>query len=251
VSQFAEYAAKYRNVRFERREGILQITLHTDGGPLKWGAVKGSVHAQLGDAFYDVGRDPENRVVILTGTGDTFCAEFNLQELPPMGSVLSHEEWYDVVREGKDMLMNLLEIDAPVIGVANGPALIHAELLALSDIVLAADHASFADVAHYPLGVVPGDGVHVVWPMLLGPNRGRYFLMTGEQIPAVEAKALGIVGEVLPRDKVLDRAWELARTLAQKPPRVLRHSRVALTYRLKKHLLEELGHGLMLEGHGL
>jgi enoyl-CoA hydratase/carnithine racemase len=196
-----------------------------------------------------VGRDPLNEVVILTGTGDVFCTEFNMDELPTDST--DHDAWYRIVREGKDLLMNLLDIDAPVIGAANGPAHYHAELLALSDIVLAADHATFADLAHYPSSTVPGDGVHVVWPMLLGPNRGRYFLMMGEQIPAAEAKALGIVGEVLPKDRLLPRAWEIARMLKQKPLRVLRNTRIALTQRLKKNLLEELGVGLQLEGHGL
>jgi enoyl-CoA hydratase/carnithine racemase len=249
MNDLAQYSNRYRNIAFERRDGVLQISLHTNGEPLKWGAIKGSIHDQLGEAFYHVGRDPQNEVVILTGTGDVFCTEFKLDELPMDGG--DHESWYRIVREGKDMLMNLLDIDAPVIGVVNGPAHIHAELLALSDIVLAADHASFADLAHYPFNTVPGDGAHVVWPMLLGPNRGRYFLMMGEQIPAAEARTIGIVGEVLPQDQLLPRAWELAHMLRQKPRRVLRNTRIALTQRLKKNLLDDLGHGLQLEGNGV
>lgn len=251
MARLAEYAEKYRNVAFTREDGILQIRLHTDGGPLTWGAIKGSVHGQLADAFYDVGNDLENRVVIITGTGDTFCTQFNFGELPEIGKTMSHEDWYIITHEGKRLLANLLDIETPVIGVANGPALIHAELIALSDIVLAAEHATFGDAAHYPINTVPGDGAHTTWLSLLGPNRGRYFLMTGEQIPAAEAKSLGIVGEVWPADKVLGRAWEIARTLIQKPDRVLRYTRVLLTQRLKKQLLDELGYGLALEGSGL
>lgn len=249
MSDFAQYSNQHRNIAFERRDGILQIRLHTEGMPLKWGAVRGSIHDQLGEAFYQVGRDPLNEVVILTGTGDVFCTEFNMDELPADSG--SDQGWYRIVREGKDLLMNLLDIDAPVIGAVNGPAHCHAELLTLSDIVLAAEHASFADLAHYPSSTVPGDGVHVLWPMLLGPNRGRYFLMMGEQIGAAEAKTLGIVGEVLPKDRLLPRAWEIAYMLKQKPLRVLRNTRIALTQRLKKNLLDELGLGLQLEGHGL
>ena len=249
MNDLAQYSNRYRNISFERRDGVLQITLHTDGGPLKWGAIKGSIHDQLGEAFYHVGHDTQNEVVILTGTGDVFCTEFNMDELPM--DAMNHDAWHRIVREGKDLLTNLLDIDVPVIGAVNGPAHVHAELVALSDIVLATDHASFADIAHLPGGTVPGDGVHVVWPMLLGPNRGRYFLIMGEQIPATEAKALGIVGEVLPKDRLLPRAWEIARMLKQKPQRVLRNTRLALTQRLKKNLLDELGYGLLLEGHGL
>lgn len=249
MNDLAEYSNRFRNIDFERRDGILQMTLHTDGGPLKWGAIKGSIHDQLGEAFYCIGRDTQNEVVILTGSGAVFCTEFNMDELPM--DAAGHDAWYRLVREGKDLLMNLLDIDVPVIGAVNGPAHVHAELVALSDIVLAADHASFADIAHFPGGTVPGDGVHVVWPMLLGPNRGRYFLMMGEQIPAAEAKAIGIVGEVLPKERLLPRAWEIARMLKQKPLRVLRNTRIALTQRVKKNLVEELGYGLLLEGNAL
>jgi enoyl-CoA hydratase/carnithine racemase len=251
MAQLSDYADKYRNVAITREDGILQMRLHTDGGPLTWGAIRGSVHGQLAEAFHDVGNDLENRVVIITGTGDTFCTQFNFDELPSGGTAMTHEDWYIIAHEGKRLLANLLDIEMPMIGVANGPALIHAELIALSDIVLAAEHASFADLAHYPGNTVPGDGAHTTWLSLLGPNRGRYFLMMGEQIPAAEAKSLGIVGEVLPADKVLDRAWEIARVLVQKPDRVLRYTRVALTQRLKKQLLDELGYGLALEGSGL
>jgi enoyl-CoA hydratase/carnithine racemase len=249
MSDLAAYANHYRNIKLERREGILQVSLHTGGAPLKWGAVKGSVHEQLGDAFYNIGRDPQNRVVILTGTGDSFCTEFNFDELPMQAG--TPDGWYDITREGKDLLTNLLEIDVPVIGAVNGPALIHAELVIMSDIVLAAEHAVVADLAHFPGGTVPGDGAHVIWPMLLGPNRGRYFLMMGEQIPAAEARTLGLVGEVLPRERLLARAWEVAAMLTQKPQRVLRNTRIALTQRMKKHFQEELGYGLLLEGHGI
>ena len=130
-------------------------------------------------------------------------------------------------------------------------ALIHAELVIMSDIVLAAEHAVVADLAHFPGGTVPGDGAHVIWPMLLGPNRARYFLMMGEQIPAAEARTLGLVGEVLPRERLLARAWEVGTMLTQKPQRVLRNTRIALIQRMKRHFQEELGYGLLLEGHGI
>jgi enoyl-CoA hydratase/carnithine racemase len=130
----------------------------------------------------------------------------------------------------------------PVIGAVNGPARIHAELVVLSDIVLASETATFQDAPHFPNGVVAGDGVHIVWPLLLGPNRGRYFLLTGQEISAEEALRLDFVGEVLPADQLLPRAHELAQQLADKPITTLRY-----TQRLKRHLLDDLGYGLMLE----
>lgn len=244
MTRLTQYQDKYPNIRLERKNGILQVTLHTRGDSLKWGALESSIHFQAGDAFYQIGRDPENKVIILTGTGSTFCSEFDMDELPEHADA---RYWSGVIREGKDLLMNLLDIDTPVIGVANGPATIHAELILLSDIVIAADTAVFADHAHFVSGIVPGDGVQVVWPMLLGPNRGRYFLLTGEQIGAQEARDIGLVGEVQPRESALERAWELAEQLALQPKQTRRYARVALTHNIKKRLLDELGYGLTME----
>jgi enoyl-CoA hydratase/carnithine racemase len=87
--------------------------------------------------------------------------------------------------------------------------------------------AVFQDLPHFPSGLVPGDGVHVVFPLLLGANRGRYFLLMGEKIDAKEAKHLGLVGEVLPPDKLLARVWEVAHHLLQRPPLYVRIPRNA------------------------
>lgn len=247
MSSLSQYSGKYRNVKFERRSGVLQVTLHTDGGPLKWGGTADSIHGQLPDAFYDVGRDEENRVVILTGTGNVFCTEFDLSQLPAPGPDFTANVVPGLFKDACGLLMNLLDISVPVIGAVNGPASIHAELLALSDVVLAAEHATFADIAHFPNGVVPGDGVQVVWPALLGPNRGRHFLLCGEQISAVEAQRLGVVAEVLPAAKLLPRAWEIATNFAQKPTRTLRYTRTAFTQHWRKRMHDELGYGFMLE----
>jgi hypothetical protein len=65
MTDFDQYASKYQTIRMERRNGILQMTLHSDGGPLRWGFLP---HGELPAAFYDVGSDHENRVVIITGT---------------------------------------------------------------------------------------------------------------------------------------------------------------------------------------
>lgn len=240
-----DYARRYRNLAFERRDGVLECRLHSDGGPLRWGAQTDSVHAQLGPAFADVARDPGNRVVILTGTGDSFCAAMNPAEMPTKDE---DGKWSRVMREGREMLMNLMNIEVPVIAAVNGPALIHAELAVLADIVLAAETAEFADHAHFPHGVVPGDGVQTVWPMLIGVNRARYFLLTGQRLDAREALALGVVSEVLPAEALLERARAIAHDLAAKPLVALRYTRAVLTQNIKRRLLDELGHGLALEG---
>ena len=136
----------------------------------------------------------------------------------------------------------------PVIAAVNGPAVAHSELAVLCDIVLAAEHTYFQDAPHFPGGLVPGDGMQVIWPLLLGANRGRYFLLTGQQLHAEEALRLGVVGEVLPADKLMERAYELAAGLAQRNPILLRNTRHALVRPLKRAMADDLHTGLALEG---
>jgi enoyl-CoA hydratase/carnithine racemase len=246
MSSFDEYRDKYSMIRMRREDGILEMQFHTDGKPLHWSLIP---HGQLEQAFLDVGRDRENGVVILTGTGDAFS-----------GPQLAHgghnhardpataEKWDPIYWEGKHLLGNLLNIEVPMIAAVNGPAVRHAEIPLLCDIVLAAEEATFQDSAHFNGGLVPGDGVHVVFPLLMGTNRGRYFLLTGQELNATEAKEAGLVSEILPRDKLMARAWEHARNLMLRPPLLRRYARVLLVQDIKKRMHDLLGYGLALEG---
>lgn len=239
-----EYANKYQTAKMERRGGILQVTLHTNGGPLQWGNVP---HEELPQVFRDIGSDRENRVVIMTGTGNAFSGPRGSAQGRPRRTPL---EWDKTYWEGKHLLMNLLDIEVPMISAINGPALRHSELPLLCDIVLAAEETTFQDSGHFMSGLIPGDGMHVVYPMLLGVNRGRYFLLTGQTLDARKALELGLVAEVLPREQLLPRAWELAEQLALQPPLALRYSRVLLTQHIKRLMHDLLGYGLALEGMG-
>ena len=147
--------------------------------------------------------------------------------------------------------MRLLDIEVPVISAINGPAWRHSEIPLLCDIVLAADTAQFQDSAHFASDVVPGDGMHIVMPLLLGMNRGRYYLLTGQTLDAAEGCTLGLVAEVLPPEKLMARAWELAEDLARKPTLLLRYTRLLLTEYLRRQMHDLLGYGLGMESLAL
>ena len=244
MASFDQYSDKYQSIRMERRDGILQMTFHTDGDSLQWGGIP---HQEVPEAFADIGSDRDNLVVIMTGTGAAFTGPPGTPESTPKRTP---QEWDKTYWEGKHLLSNLLDIEVPMISAINGPALRHSELPLLCDIVLAAEEASFQDSGHFISGLIPGDGMHVIYPLLLGLNRGRYFLLTGQTIEAREAKELGLVSEVLPRQDLLPRAWELAEQLTKQSPLVLRYTRVLLTQYIKRQMHDLLGYGLALEGLG-
>jgi enoyl-CoA hydratase/carnithine racemase len=237
---FDDYAKKYETIDLERRDGIVQMTVHTKGQSLVWTA---QAHDELAYCFADLANDRENSVVILTGTGESLCAEIDFTSF----NLSSAQGWDHVIYEGKRLLNNLLDIPVPVVAAVNGPTLFHPEIPVMSDIVIASETASFQDGPHFPSGIVPGDGAHIVWPHVLGANRGRYFLLTGQLLDARTALEYGAVSEVVPPDQLIDRAWEVARSIAEKPLLTRRYARAALTLEFKRLMHEGLGYGLTME----
>src|SRR5580704_3023488 len=238
---FESYRDKYENVRMKREDGILEVALHTQGGSLVF---NGCVHEALVHGFRDIGDDPDNHVVILTGTGDEFCTRIS-----PDGFDFFTPTGFDkILREGTKMLAHILDIEVPMIAAINGPVTVHSEYALLCDIILAAEGAYFQDAPHPAFGIVPGDGLHVLWPEVIGEIRGRYFLLTGQKLSAAEAREYGAVNEVVRREELLVRAWELARHFKKQHPLTLRYTRMALSTRFRRRLQESLAYGLALEG---
>ncbi|MEZ5237130.1 MAG: enoyl-CoA hydratase/isomerase family protein [Acidimicrobiia bacterium] len=241
-----EYKDRFKCVHVERDDdGVLLVQLRNRGRSLVWG---GLPHKELPELFAMIASDRDNRVMVLTGSGEDFISLGEPGAPNPLAEGrIRPESWEQIIHEGNRLVHQLLEIDVPIICALNGPVVAHSELAVLCDIVIAAEHAYFQDAPHFPGGLVPGDSMQIVWPMLLGPNRGRYFLLTGEKIGAAEAKQLGIVGEVLPAAEVLPRAMALAHELAQRNPILLRHTRHVLVRPWKKAMAEDLHLGLSLE----
>jgi len=248
MSHFEDYANKFSQIRLERKNGILQMTLHTDGGSVRWGPV---IQAELVEAFTQIGADRSNRIIIMTGTGN----EFSGPRAEPGYSFyreVSHHitaNLLDTIHWNAHRLMTrMLDVEVPMIAVVNGPAMRHSELPLMCDIVLAADDATFEDTAHFKLASqTPGDGIGIVYTMLLGLNRARYFMLMGQVIDAQEAKTLGLVSELLPREKLLLRAWDIAKQLAQKNDLLLRYTRVTLIQPMKKLIEQDIMYHLALE----
>jgi enoyl-CoA hydratase/carnithine racemase len=244
-TSFPAYKDMFKTIRMNREDGILEMQFHTDGGPLQWSLL---AHNEFERAFLEVGRDRGNEVIIMTGTGSEFCGPAIEPGKHPNRNTMTPEIYDPIFWESKQILPHLLAIEAPVIAAINGPAVRHAEIPLLADIILASEHTYFQDTAHFPGGMVPGDGMHIVMPLLMGLNRARYFLLTGQKLSALEAQTIGLVNEVLPHADLMARARELARQLLKQPRLVRRYTRIALTEELRGRMHGLLGYGLALEG---
>src|SRR5882762_5616024 len=242
MSRFEAYRGRFHNARLARsKSGVLEVALHTDGGTLVF---DGHAHEEFVDLFHAIGSDPDNRVVILTGTGLAF-----MESISPEGFDFFTPRGYDkIYREGKKVLMNLLDIGVPLIAAVNGPVRLHSEYILLADIVLATPSTLFQDKPHFEFGIVSGDGVHLLWQEAIGTIRGRYFILTRQELDAETAKAWGAVNEIVPTDKLLARAREIGEGLAALPPLATSYTRIAMTQKLRRIIDEGVGYGLALEG---
>jgi len=242
VARFDAYRDKFPNARLTRsNSGVLEVALHTKGDTLVF---DGHTHEQFVDLFHAIGSDRENRVVILTGSGGAF-----MESISPEGFDFFTPQGYDkIYREGRKVLMNILDIEVPLIAAVNGPVRLHSEYILLADIVLATPSTVFQDKPHFEFGIVPGDGVHLLWSEVIGSVRGRYFILTRQELDAKTAKDWGAVNEIVPADKLLARAREIAEPLAKLPPLTSSYTRIALTQKLRRIIDEGVGYGLALEG---
>src|SRR6266536_1612161 len=207
--------SRYHSLSCERQDQVLIVSLNR---PEALNAINAELHTELSQVFADIALDQETNVVVLTGKGRAFSAGGDIkwfQDLtPPQLDAL--------FTEARKIIIDLLEVQQPIIAAVNGAATgLGATLALFSDVIFAAENARIGD-PHVRVGVVAGDGGAVIWPLLVGPSRAKEYLMTGDLMPAAEAERIGLVNHVVPAERVLDESMAFARRLAGGPSLAVR-----------------------------
>jgi enoyl-CoA hydratase/carnithine racemase len=237
------YFEKYENLAFTRDEaGVVVLRFHTKGGPIVF---TGQTHEDLPAALEELALDRDNKAVVLTGTGDSFMDQI---DGPSLGEIFKPATWEKTRTEGAKVLQRLLDLPIPVVGVANGPAIIHSEYLLLADIHIASERATYADYPHPAFGITGGDGVHVVWEEVAGTARAKWLLWTGEAIDAATALQWGVVNEIVAHERAVERGIDIARGLATKPALYRSLQKQTLNMNLRRRITQDVPFGMALEG---
>jgi enoyl-CoA hydratase/carnithine racemase len=239
----ADYFTAYHNLKLMRdADGVLVAEFHGNGGPFTMSA---PAHTEFVDAFYRISQDRANKIVILTGAGGEFITDVDWSSF---GDVTDPGVWSQVHDEGVQVLENIANIRVPVIAAVEGRAHVHSDYALLASVIVAADGATFQDVAHFSAGVAPGDGIFTTWSYRAGAGRAEAFLLNPQPLPAHTAREWGVVAEVVPNGKALNRARELAELYLKAPEVTRRNTRIHFIQPLKERIVREVGYGLSLEG---
>jgi enoyl-CoA hydratase len=217
--------SEYHALHVRRIEpGILEIVMGEEGGKLS--VTTAGMHAEMARVWLDIDRDPETRVAILRGAGKGFSAGGDLAMVEEM--MRDFAVRVRVWREAKDLVYNLINCSKLVVSAMHGPA-VGAGLVAglLADVSIAARNARIID-GHTRLGVAAGDHAAIVWPLLCGMAKAKYYLLLCESISGEEAERLGLVSLVCEEEQLRDKALEVARKLAAGAQTALRWTKYSL-----------------------
>ncbi len=222
----------------KRDNGVAIATLNR---PERLNAVNGTMHHELAGICRAADADPDVKVLVFTGAGRAFCAGGDFGP----DSEVTHRI---TLEDARMIVDHLLEAHIPIISAVNGYAMgLGATVALLCDVVVAAESAVFADT-HVKLGIGAGDGGQVIWPFLMGVNRAKYYLMTGDRLDAAEAERLGLVNFVVPDDELMARALEIADRLATGPSLAIAASKVPINNWLRTVSAQVLPLSLSMEG---
>jgi len=215
----------YKELHVRRVEpGILEIVMGEEGGKLS--VTTARMHGEMARIWLDVDRDPETRVAILRGAGKGFSAGGDLAMVEEMTRDFAVRA--RVWREAKDLVYNLINCSKMVVSAMHGPA-VGAGLVAglLADISIAAKNARLID-GHTRLGVAAGDHAAIIWPLLCGMAKAKYYLLLCEQISGEEAERLGLISLTCEESELQAKALEVARKLAGGAQTALRWTKYSL-----------------------
>jgi enoyl-CoA hydratase len=215
----------FQFIRFDRHpDGVLLATLNR---PEVMNAANARMHWELTRLWGAVEKDPATKVIVVTGAGErAFSAGGDLELVEEMigdPAVLAR-----VMQEASDLVYNMLACDKPIVSAINGTAVGAGLAVALlADISIIAEDARLTD-GHTRLGVAAGDHAAIIWPLLCGMAKAKYYLMTAELMDGREAERLGLVSLCTPRAELMGRALAVATRLAQGSQTAIRATKKAL-----------------------
>ena len=216
----------YETIKIEKQDGIAILTLNR---PERLNAVNGAMHSELMSLFLDVQADTEVRAAVLTGAGRAFCAGGDFGG----GAVMRSKTGLGMMQEARRIVDNLLDCEKPIVAAVNGAAAgLGATVALLCDVVVASKNARIGD-PHVKMGITAGDGGAVIWPLLVGVNRAKYMLMTGDLVTADEAFQMGLVNRVVDEGESLNEGLAIARRLANGAPYAVQSSKMAVNKFIK------------------
>jgi enoyl-CoA hydratase len=200
------------------REGNIHVV--TFNRPERMNALDLPTHDLLVETLRRVDEDPESRAILVTGNGSAFCAGGDLKAAQDRGGAylgnLVGRPW--VHSHGREIIHTILGMEKPTVAMVNGPAAgLGANLALLLDAAVVDEDAVIGDT-HVRAGLVAGDGGAVIWPLLVGPNRAKEFLMTSRMITGRDAERMGLVSAAVPKAELRDRAFGLAQQFADQAP---------------------------------
>ena len=220
----------YRHLLFDKTgDGVVLITINR---PEVMNATNARLHWELTQVWLTIDADPEARVALITGAGRAFSAGGDLGLVEEMAG--NPDVAARTMREASDLVYNIINLDKPVISAINGVAVGAGLVVALlSDVSIIAENARITD-GHTRLGVVAGDHAAIIWPLLCGMAKARYYLLTSDFLDGKEAERIGLVSLCLPSDQVLPKARAVATQLAGGSQNAIRWTKRALNNWLRQ-----------------
>jgi enoyl-CoA hydratase/carnithine racemase len=213
--KFEEYKERFKvHYKLERRkDGVVLAQAHTLGGSVQLSVQN---HRSLGQLFKAIGADPENEIMIFTGSGDDFMMDADPEGFKLEEEDLQHWTYEYAYKDGRINVSSLVnDLEIPTIGILNGPGF-HSEIALMCDLTICSEDAIIYDL-HYDIGSVPGDGIHSCFIELLGVKRAAYALFTGEAMDAQTMLKYGLVNEIVPKNNLIERAYKLADHIMTQP----------------------------------